>query len=109
MREAEPVFVNVLEPRNQDSASRLSLAGAGTKNRVVGTSPPGCESIPGLCKKNYKYGLCSYMQAYFFVMPHPQFCVLQGIFFFLFLVEQKDIISLLRELWILHNTRMCVF
>jgi hypothetical protein len=39
-REAEPVFVKTfMETRNRDSASLCSLAGAGTKNRIVVTGP----------------------------------------------------------------------
>ncbi len=78
----------------------------GPERKIGLAGQPGWESIPGLCKRHTNTGSVL-MQAYFFVMPHPQFCVIQGIFSFYFWLNKKTLFPCC-ENWILHNVRMCV-
>jgi hypothetical protein len=91
-REAESVFVNVY-------GAQESIPPAWLERKTGLSYRPARLAIDSWAiKKVYNTGSV-HTQAYFFVMPHSlSFVFYRAFFLFLFLVEQKDIISLLREL-----------
>jgi hypothetical protein len=109
-REAEPIFVKTfsVEPRNRDSASLCSLAGAGTKNRIPARQAG--NRLLGSCIRSTNTGSVL-MQTYFFCnATHPQFLCFTGHFFFLFWLNKLNKKTLFPcENWILHKVNVCVF